>query len=295
VVAVTAAMLLPTGLGGFAGAFPDRVYDVGIAEAHAMTSAAGLAMGGLHPVVCVYATFLNRAFDQLLMDVALHRMPVTLVLDRAGVTGTDGPSHNGMWDLSLLGMVPGMRVAAPRDGQRLRALLREAVDHAGGPSAIRFPKADVSGEVPALGRLGAADLLRADPDADVLIVAVGALAGAALDAADELAAAGIRVTVADPRWLLPVDPALVLAAGQHRLVVTVEDNGVHGGFGDAYARAARVAGVPVELLTLGLAQDFLEHGERRAMLAGQGLDGPGIAAAVRARVGIQPGVRVFTG
>jgi 1-deoxy-D-xylulose-5-phosphate synthase len=287
VVAVTAAMLLPTGLGRFAAAFPDRVHDVGIAEQHAVTSAAGLAMGGLHPVVCVYATFLNRAFDQLMMDVALHRLPVTFVLDRAGVTGSDGPSHNGMWDLSLLGVVPGMRVAAPRDGERLRVLLREAVDHAGGPTAVRFPKAEVAGEIPAIGRLGQADLLRADPDADVLVVAVGALADAALDAADALATDGVRVTVADPRWLLPVDPALVLAAGQHRLVVTVEDNGVHGGYGDAFARAVREAGVPTVVRTLGLAQEFLEHGERKALLAVQGLDGTGIAGAVQEALGVR--------
>ncbi len=294
VVAVTAAMLLPTGLGRFAAAYPDRVHDVGIAEQHAVTSAAGLAMGGLHPVVCVYATFLNRAFDQVMMDVALHRLPVTFVLDRAGITGSDGPSHNGMWDLSLLGIVPGMRVAAPRDGERLRALLREAVDHAGGPTAIRFPKAEVAGEVPAIGRLGEAELLRADPDADVLIVAVGALADAALDAADALAADGVRVTVADPRWLLPVDPALVLAAGQHRLVVTVEDNGVHGGYGDAFARAVRDGGVATGLRTLGLTQEFLEHGDRKAMLAEQGLDGQGIAGAVRAALDLAPGVRILS-
>jgi 1-deoxy-D-xylulose-5-phosphate synthase len=294
VVAVTAAMLLPTGLGRFAAAYPDRVHDVGIAEQHAVTSAAGLAMGGLHPVVCVYATFLNRAFDQLMMDVALHELPVTFVLDRAGVTGSDGPSHNGMWDLSLLGIVPGMRVAAPRDGERLRSLLREAVDHAGGPSAVRFPKAEVAGEIPAIGRLGEADVLRADPDADVLIVAVGALADAALDAADTLAADGVRVTVADPRWLLPVDPALVLAAGQHRLVVTVEDNGVHGGYGDAFARAVRSAGLTTGLRTLGLTQEFLQHGDRKAMLAAQGLDCAGIAGAVRQALDLAPGVRILS-
>jgi 1-deoxy-D-xylulose-5-phosphate synthase len=281
VVAITAAMLHPTGLYPFSVAYPDRLFDVGIAEQHAVTSAAGLAMGGLHPVVCVYATFLNRAFDQVLMDVALHRLPVTFVLDRAGITGSDGPSHNGMWDLSLLGMVPGMRVAAPRDGDRLRELLREAVAHDGGPSAMRFPKADAAAPVPAVGRIGGADLLRHDPAAEVLILAAGALAPAALAAADLLRRDGVPVSVADPRWLFPVDPALVTAAAGYRLVLTVEDNGVAGGFGDAYARAVRAAGVPARVSTLGLTQRFLEHGQRGAMLREQGLDGPGIAAAVR--------------
>jgi 1-deoxy-D-xylulose-5-phosphate synthase len=287
VVAITAAMLHPTGLHPFSVAYPDRLYDVGIAEQHAVTSAAGLAMGGLHPVVCVYATFLNRAFDQVLMDVALHRLAVTFVLDRAGITGSDGPSHNGMWDLSLLGLVPGMRVAAPRDGDRLRELLREAVAHGGGPSALRFPKADAAAPVPAVGRIGRADLLRQDPDAEVLILAVGALAPAALAAADLLRLDGVPVAVADPRWVLPVDPALVAAAGGYRLVLTVEDNGVAGGFGDAYARAVRAAGMPARLRTLGLTQRFLEHGQRGAMLRAQGLDGPGIAAAVRSAMSPQ--------
>ncbi|GAA5194787.1 1-deoxy-D-xylulose-5-phosphate synthase [Rugosimonospora acidiphila] len=285
VVAITAAMLIPTGLQAFARRFPDRVYDVGIAEQHAVTSAAGLAMGGRHPVVCVYATFLNRAFDQVLMDVALHRMPVTFVLDRAGVTGSDGPSHNGMWDLSLLGMVPGMRVATPRDRRRLGELLCEAVDHADGPTALRFPKAEVAGELPTVGRLGSADLLRAHSDPDVLIVSVGPMAGAALAAADELARQGVYATVADPRWILPVDPALVRAAGGYRLVVTVEDSGEHGGFGDAFARAARTAGIDLRLRTLALDQRFLAHGERKAMLAEQGLDGPGIARTVLGALG----------
>jgi 1-deoxy-D-xylulose-5-phosphate synthase len=281
VVAITAAMLHPTGLYPFSRAYPDRIHDVGIAEQHAVTSAAGLAMGGLHPVVCVYATFLNRAFDQLLMDVALHRLPVTFVLDRAGITGSDGPSHNGMWDLSLLGMVPGMRVAAPRDGDRLRELLREAVSHVDGPSALRFPKADAAAPLPAVARIGRADLLRQDPDAEVLIVAVGALAPAALGAAELLRHDGVPVAVADPRWVLPVDPALVAAASGYRLVVTVEDNGVAGGFGDAYARAVRAAGSPTRLRTIGLTQEFLAHGQRGAMLRAQGLDAAGIAEAVR--------------
>src|SRR6059058_6440469 len=195
VVAVTAAMLRPVGLHPFAEAFPQRVFDVGIAEQHALTSAAGMAIGGLHPVVCVYATFLNRAFDQVLMDVALHRLPVTFVLDRAGVTGEDGPSHNGMWDLSLLGIVPGMRVAAPRDATRLRDLLREAVAWSDGPTALRFPKASVSADIGAIDRVGGMDVLRRDDDAQVLLVSVGAMAPMVLDVADRLHAQGVGVTV----------------------------------------------------------------------------------------------------
>jgi 1-deoxy-D-xylulose-5-phosphate synthase len=262
------------------------VYDVGIAEQHAVTSAAGLAMGGLHPVVCIYATFLNRAFDQVLMDVALHRLPVTFVLDRAGVTGNDGPSHNGMWDLSLLGIVPGLRVAAPRDAERLRALLREAADHSDGPTAVRFPKGNVAQSLPAVGQLGHAEVLHAHPDAEVLLLPLGPMAGVAIEAAEELERSGTPVTVADPRWVLPIDPALVRAAAGHRLVVTIEDNGLAGGFGDAFARATRTAGVRVDLRTLGLQQDFLPHGDRRELLAEQRLDAMGIVAAVKAAVPI---------
>jgi 1-deoxy-D-xylulose-5-phosphate synthase len=238
-------------------------------------------MGGLHPVVCVYATFLNRALDQVMMDVALHQLPVTFVLDRAGITGADGPSHHGMWDLSLLGMVPGMRVAAPRDAAGLRALLREAVSYSDGPSALRFPKADVAADLPALGRVGEADVLRQADDPELLIIAVGAMAQAALAAADELDLGGVRTTVVDPRWLLPVDPAMVREAARYRRVATVEDNGCHGGFGDAFARAMRCAGVDTPLQTIALPQRFLAHGSRGAILAAQHLDGPGIAATLR--------------
>jgi 1-deoxy-D-xylulose-5-phosphate synthase len=284
VVALTAAMLEPTGLAPFARAFPDRVVDVGIAEQHAVTAAAGLAMGGLHPVVALYATFLNRAFDQVLLDVALHRLPVTFVLDRAGVTGSDGPSHNGMWDLSVLGVVPGMRVAAPRDATRLRELLGEAVAEDGGPTAVRFPKGSPGRDLPAVGRLGGGDVLAMDRAADVLLLAVGPFAETALDAAARLRDAGIGATVIDPRWVLPVEPALVAAAGQHRLVVTLEDNGVAGGFGDAVGRALRDAGSRTELVTLGLRQDFLDMGERDALLAGQGLTAAAVAETVLARL-----------
>jgi 1-deoxy-D-xylulose-5-phosphate synthase len=284
VVAVTAAMLRPVGLHPFSCAFPERVFDVGIAEQHAVTSAAGLATGGLHPVVCVYATFLNRAFDQVLMDVALHRLPVTFVLDRAGVTGDDGASHNGMWDLSVLGVVPGMRVAAPRDATRLRELLREAVACDDGPTALRFPKAQAGRDVDAIGRIGTTDVLHAHVDADVLVVAAGALAPDAVAAAERLRRHHVAATVVDPRWLLPVDPALVQLAAAHRLVVTVEDGGVAGGYGDAFARALRSADVRVDVMSLGLPQEFLAHGNRAGLLASYGLDADGIAAAVLGRL-----------
>ncbi|MBB2939086.1 1-deoxy-D-xylulose-5-phosphate synthase [Amycolatopsis bartoniae] len=281
VVAITAAMLRSTGLDKFAESYPDRWYDVGIAEQHAVTSAAGLAMGGLHPVVAVYSTFLNRAFDQLLMDVALHRQPVTLVLDRAGITGPDGPSHHGMWDLSLLGMVPGIRVAAPRDAQTLREELREAVAVSDGPTALRFSKGSVVESVPAVERRGTVDVLRKPEDgADVLLVAVGAFAPLGLRAAERLADQGIGVTVVDPRWVVPVPQELVGLAKAHRLVVTVEDSGRHGGFGSALAAVLRDAECDVPLRDLAVPQQFHEHGSREEVLARVGLTAQDVARRV---------------
>ncbi|MGY1708750.1 1-deoxy-D-xylulose-5-phosphate synthase [Geodermatophilus sp. SYSU D00758] len=283
VVALTAAMLEPTGLAPLARSAPDRVRDVGIAEQHAVTMAAGLATGGLHPVVAVYATFLNRAFDQVLMDVALHRLPVTFVLDRAGITGSDGASHNGTWDLTLLGTVPGMRIAAPRDAPRLVELLEEAVADADGPTALRFPKGKVPAPAEAVGRIGTADVLAGSSQAaDVLLLGAGPLAGTALAAAGGLIRAGIPATAVDPRWLRPVQPELVAAAADRRLVVTLEDNGLNGGYGDAVCRALRMAGVRTEVLTLGLHQRFLAHGERDALLAAAGLDAGSVVARVHA-------------
>jgi 1-deoxy-D-xylulose-5-phosphate synthase len=286
VVALSAAMVGPTGLLPFAAAYPDRVFDLGIAEQHTVTSAAGMAIAGLHPVVCVYSTFLNRAFDQLLMDVALHRLPVTFVLDRAGITGSDGPSHHGMWDLTLLGTVPGVRVAAPRDGTQLCALLHEAVDWADGPTVLRFPKASVGAAIPAVDRIGDVDVLRADASRDVLIVATGPLAGATLAAASTLATSdGLGVTVVDPRWILPVSDDLVELASGYDTVVTVEDNGVHGGFGSAVAQALQSAGARAGVHVLGLPQRFQPHDARAALLAANGLDADGIVARVRSAVG----------
>ncbi|MER5618395.1 1-deoxy-D-xylulose-5-phosphate synthase [Streptomyces sp. NPDC002215] len=282
VVAITAAMLHPVGLTKFAEAFPDRVWDVGIAEQHATVSAAGLATGGLHPVVAVYATFLNRAFDQLLMDVALHRCGVTFVLDRAGVTGPDGASHNGMWDMSVLQVVPGLRIAAPRDAGELRAQLREAVAVDDAPTVIRFPKEPVGEPVPAVGRIGGMDVLHRADDPDVLLVAVGVLAPVCLKAADLLAGAGIRCTVVDPRWVKPVDGELPPLAARHRLVAVVEDNSRAGGVGSAVGQALRDAGVDVPLRTFGIPEQFLAHGKRAEVLADIGLTPVEIAGRISA-------------
>ncbi|MBV9161630.1 MAG: 1-deoxy-D-xylulose-5-phosphate synthase [Pseudonocardiales bacterium] len=282
-MAITAAMPGPTGLAAFAKRFPDRCFDVGIAEQHAVTSAAGLALGGLHPVVSLYSTFLNRAFDQLLMDVALLSAPVTITLDRAGVTGDDGASHNGMWDLSVLGIVPGIRVAAPRDAGTLREELAEAVAVDDGPTAVRFPKGPVIEEVPALERIEGVDVLvRPGPAEgnDVLLVGIGAFAALAVAAAGRLADQGIGVTVVDPRWVLPVPEVLVRMAAAHRLVVSVEDGGRHGGFGWSLAAALRDAEIGVPCRDLGIPQRFLAHGSRDEVLADLGLTAQGVARAV---------------
>jgi 1-deoxy-D-xylulose-5-phosphate synthase len=282
IVAITAAMLHPTGLAKFAAAYPDRVFDVGIAEQHAVTSSAGLAMGGLHPVVAIYATFLNRAFDQVVMDVALHRLPVTFVLDRAGVTGPDGASHHGMWDGSILQLVPGLRIAVPRDASRIAELLREAVAIDDGPTALRFPGRLALPDVPAVAKLGAMDVLRVPGDAatDVLLLGAGPMAGVCVTAAGRLADQGIGVTVVDPRWVKPLDPALAGAARDHGLVVTVEDNGRAGGFGDAVARLLRDEDVETPVRTFGLPQEFLEHGERNDLLEDAGLAPQHIARVI---------------
>jgi 1-deoxy-D-xylulose-5-phosphate synthase len=277
VVAVTAAMLEPVGLGEFQRAFPDRVFDVGIAEQHAVTSAAGLALGGLHPVVAVYATFLNRAFDQVLMDVALHRLPVTFVLDRAGVTGDDGPSHNGVWDLPMLGVVPGLRIAAPRDTAALAGQLREAVD-TDGPTVLRFPKSPALAPIAAIDTYCGIDVL--SRGSDVLIVSVGPLAGACLEAAELLRPAGVSVTVVDPRWVLPVNPALAQLAAAHALVVTVEDGSRTGGVGSAVTHLLAERGVAVPSITAGLPREFLPHGKRADLLRAHGLAPDALAGTI---------------
>jgi 1-deoxy-D-xylulose-5-phosphate synthase len=283
IVAITAAMPGPTGLSAFGERFPDRMFDVGIAEQHAMTSAAGLAMGGMHPVVAIYSTFLNRAFDQIMMDVALHKLPVTIVLDRAGVTGSDGPSHNGMWDMSILGIVPGIRVAAPRDGARLREELGEALAIGDGPTVIRFPKGDVGEDIPAVQQHAGVDVLAMPAEglgADVLLVSVGAFASMALAAAERLRDQGIGVTVIDPRWVLPVPDAVPELAVAHKVVVTMEDNGVAGGVGSAVSAALRAAEIDVPCRDVGLRQQFFDHASRGEVLAAAGLTDQDVARRI---------------
>jgi 1-deoxy-D-xylulose-5-phosphate synthase len=283
VVGITAAMLQPVGLDAFARAYPGRVFDVGIAEQHAATSAAGMALGGLHPVVAVYATFLNRAFDQVLMDVALHRAGVTFVLDRAGVTGEDGASHHGMWDLSILQVVPGLRLAAPRDAATLRDELREALDVADAPTVLP--------DIAAVERLGGMDVLVRSGDADVLVVSVGAMAETCVEIAGRLTHQGVGVTVVDPRWVKPVDEHLPVLARAHRLVVVVEDNSRAGGVGAAVTQALQDARVPTPVRTFGIPEEFLPHGRRAQVLADIGLTAQDVSRAVievMARVDAEP-------
>ncbi|SDS81979.1 1-deoxy-D-xylulose-5-phosphate synthase [Actinopolymorpha singaporensis] len=284
IVAITAAMRHPTGLDAFAREFPERSFDVGIAEQHAVTSAAGLAMGGMHPVVAIYSTFLNRAFDQMLMDVALHGCGATFVLDRAGVTGEDGPSHNGMWDMSILQVVPGLRLSAPRDGARLRELLREAVAVDDAPTVLRFPKGALVDDVPAIERRDGVDVLVREGDTDVLLVCVGSMAATGVEVAARLTGQGIGVTVVDPRWVKPVNPVLVDLARTHRLVVSLEDSGRVGGCGAALGLALSDARVGTPLHVAGIAQRFLEHDKRPQLLAEMGLGAQDLARDIVERM-----------
>ena len=286
VVAVTAAMLIPVGLEGFAARFPDRVFDVGIAEQHALTMAAGLSYAGLHPVVCIYATFLNRAFDQLLMDCALHRAGVTVVLDRAGVTGTDGGSHNGMWDLTITGIMPGVRVTAPRDAVQLRRALREAVAINDGPTVLRFSKQNPPPTLPATRVSGSVDIL-AEPsggDVDLLLVGIGEMAAIAVEVAGLLTAEGRSVRVIDPRWSVPVSPDVVQSAAAAGAVAVIEDGIVVGGVGSQIAYAVREAGLAQPVFTYGIPRAFLEHAARGEILTELGLTPAAIASSLTARM-----------
>jgi 1-deoxy-D-xylulose-5-phosphate synthase len=266
VVAITAAMTYPTGLNRFARAFPDRVFDVGIAEQHAVTSAAGLAMGGLHPVVAVYATFLNRGFDQLLMDVALHRCGVTFALDRAGITGPDGASHHGMWDMSLLQLVPGLHLSAPRDAVRLQQALATSLSIEDAPSVIRYSNQQVPDEIPAKLSVAGMDVVLQTESPQVLVVGFGEMVATAVSVGERLADQGIGVTVLDPVWSLPVNPELIRMAAEHDLVVSIEDNGIVGGCGARLAQEMRLAEVPTPIREFGIEQRFLEHGSRSELL-----------------------------
>lgn len=285
VVGITAAMLRPTGLHQMARHFPDRVFDVGIAEQHAVASAAGLAYGGMHPVVAIYATFINRAFDQVLMDVALHKAGVTFVLDRAGVTGPDGPSHHGMWDLSILQVVPHIRIAAPRDADRLREELREAIAVEDAPTVIRFPKGTISTPIEAIRRTDdGVDVLWEAAHKDVLIVAVGPMAKVALDVKERLAAQGIGATVVDPRWVIPVSPSIIDLARAHRIVVSIEDGIRVGGIGTRIRQELRAAGVDTAVDEIGLPDQFLDHASRQQILDEVGLNAQNIARNLVAQV-----------
>jgi len=271
VVAITAAMLGPTGLDLFQAEFPERTIDVGIAEAHGATSAAGMAFAGLHPVMAVYSTFLNRAFDQLLLDVALHKAGVTFVLDRSGITGDDGPSHNGMWDLALTGIVPTLRVGAPRDGARLKELLREAVEISDAPTLIRFPKGAVVADIPAFERRDGIDVLYRGESADVLLVSIGALANLAVEAASQAYREGVGVTVIDPRWVKPLPESLITMARRYKSVVVIEDGIRHGGIASTISEMFRDASLEVPIHSIGLPLEFIEHSKRAEILSDLGI------------------------
>jgi 1-deoxy-D-xylulose-5-phosphate synthase len=289
VVGITAAMPESTGIDKLAAAYPERAFDVGIAEQHATTSAAGLALAGLHPVVAIYATFLNRAFDQVLLDVALHKLPVTFVLDRAGVTGPDGPSHYGIWDMSILGVVPGLRLAAPRDTETLRTSLREAVAINDGPTVVRFPTGSVPAALPALRQAGGIDVLTETPDRqDILLITVGPFAHVGVQVAERLAQRGLGVTVVDPRWVRPVPVELVGLASTHRLVVTIEDGIRNGGVGDAVAKLLRDHELDVPLRDLGVPAQWIDHGTRAEILAEIGLTTTDVTDRIQSWIGALP-------
>lgn len=271
VVAITAAMMGPTGLDKFEKAFPERTFDVGIAEQHATTAAAGMAFAGLHPIIAVYSTFLNRAFDQLLLDVALHKAGVTFVLDRAGVTGDDGPSHNGIWDLALTGIVPTLHVAAPRDGQRVRETLREALDISDAPSLIRFPKGAINPDIPAFERRDGIDVLYRGESADILLVSIGAFAAIAVEAAAQAYREGVGVTVIDPRWVKPLPKSLITMAQRYKSVVVLEDGIKHGGIASTISELFREANLNVPVHSIGVPLEFLEHAKRAQILEDLGI------------------------
>ena len=280
IVAITAAMLGPTGLDKFADAYPERTIDVGIAEQHAVTSAAGMAFAGLHPVVAIYSTFLNRAFDQLLLDVALHKAGVTFVLDRAGITGDDGPSHHGIWDLALTGIVPSLFLAAPRDGARLKEVLREAVNISDAPSVIRFPKGAVSADIPAFERRDGIDVLYRGESADVLLISVGAMATMAVEAASQAYREGVGVTVIDPRWVKPLPSSLITLADRYKSVVVVEDGVSHGGIASALSEMFRAAGLNTPIHSIGVPLTFIEHSSRAEILSDLGMTAQNIAREI---------------
>ena len=280
IVAITAAMLGPTGLDKFEKAFPERTIDVGIAEQHAVTSAAGMAFAGLHPVVALYSTFLNRAFDQLLLDVALHKAGVTFVLDRSGITGDDGPSHHGIWDLALTGIVPNMHVGAPRDASRLREILREAVAISDAPSMLRFPKGAIQEDIPAFERRDGIDVLYRGESADVFLVSVGAMAAIAVEAAGMAYREGVGVTVIDPRWVKPLPASLVTIAQRYKSVVVLEDGIKHGGIASSISEMFRASGLATPIHSIGIPLEFIEHSKRSEIMHDLGITVQSIARSI---------------
>ena len=265
-VAITAAMLGPTGLDKFAQSFPGRTIDVGIAEQHAVTSAAGLAYAGMHPVIAIYSTFLNRAFDQLLLDVALHNAGVTFVLDRSGITGDDGPSHHGIWDLALTGIVPNMHVGAPRDGARLKEILRDCVAIENAPSMLRFPKGAIPSDIPALERVTGVDVLHRGAAKQVLLISVGSMASMALEVALLAQKQSLEITVVDPLWVKPISPAVIAMCSDYSTVVVMEDGIKHGGIASTISEALREAGIDCALHSIGIPLEFIEHSKRNEIL-----------------------------
>ena len=266
IIAITAAMLGPTGLDKFAQRFPGRTIDVGIAEQHAVTSAAGMAYAGMHPVIAIYSTFLNRAFDQLLLDVALHKAGVTFVLDRAGITGDDGPSHHGIWDLALTGIVPNMHVGAPRDGARLKEILRACVEISNAPSMLRFPKGAVPADIPALERIDGIDILHRGATPQVLMISIGSMAGMAIEVAQLAKSKSIEVTVVDPLWVKPIPNSLLKMCAEYSTVVVMEDGIKHAGIASTISEALRDAGIDCSLHSIGVPLEFIEHSKRAEIL-----------------------------
>ena len=280
IVAITAAMLGPTGLDKFQADFPTRTFDVGIAEQHAVTSAAGMAFAGLHPVVALYSTFLNRAFDQLLLDAALHKAGITLVLDRAGITGDDGPSHHGIWDLALGGIIPTLHIAAPRDGARLRETFRESLDISDAPSLVRFPKGAVQADIPAFERRDGIDVLYRGESADILLISIGAMASIAVEAASQAYREGVGVTVIDPRWVKPLPKSLVSMAERYKSVVVVEDGIRHGGIASTISEMFRDAGISIPIHSIGVPLEFIEHSKRAEILNDLGITAQNITREI---------------
>jgi len=278
VVAITAAMQGPTGLNEFQRLFPERSIDVGIAEQHAVTSAAGLSFAGLHPVVALYSTFLNRAFDQLLLDVALHKAGVTFVLDRAGITGDDGASHNGVWDLVLTGIVPDLRIAVPRDERRLKDLLRQAIRVDDAPTVVRFPKGALAHDIEAIRNLDGFDILCERDERSVLILAIGAFAAMALEIAENLP--DIPITVVDPLWVKPLSAQLLAYCASFSLVVVIEDGIEHGGIASTLSEKLRNNHSSIEIISCGVPLKFLDHAKRSTIMEENELSAEAIGSKI---------------